>query len=486
MPRYGTQTVASFIKDVQTNPAMTILDARSNASVRGKPLEFMRGISSALKVHKNIKKLILRDCELADSAMEVLAEILADNHVIEELDLQNNKITSMGAATLCCGLSLNRGVKILNLQGQPGRFEGDPLEQFVRMYSMNVTLQKISLSVDERNASKLSKLMTRNVEIAKRRAAGKDIQDLLPVAVPFDGLVLRTSKSDMTGVCATCGTAGPRLMKNQSCGHTVCESCWIKSAEAQLPHCRAEQQLRLKCCGPSCDEAIDPWVWRYCCSKSEVLSAFHAERSAEIMRFESTAKETLLWASSSVESGPMCTICGERHLCLLENAVCGHSACEDCWTKWTEVQLPKSRGARERSLCCIGSSCRESAMSVWPHVCTRSSEVNGFEKVMVQRQRVQRNPLFPPAVQVECPRAECLGLGYLGSDMVMCFMCEHQWTPDASAPEEEAKMDLMLGEKKCPKCKAPIIKNGGCDHMTCRCKHEFWWSTLEPYTLRRA
>jgi ariadne-1 len=35
--------------------------------------------------------------------------------------------------------------------------------------------------------------------------------------------------------------------------------------------------------------------------------------------------------------------------------------------------------------------------------------------------------------------------------------------------------------KKCPKCTEYIEKNGGCDHMTCRCGHEFWWSSLTPY-----
>jgi ariadne-1 len=44
-------------------------------------------------------------------------------------------------------------------------------------------------------------------------------------------------------------------------------------------------------------------------------------------------------------------------------------------------------------------------------------------------------------------------------------------------------VEMLLGEamKKCPSCGEHIIKNGGCDHMTCRCRHEFFWSTLLPY-----
>ena len=40
--------------------------------------------------------------------------------------------------------------------------------------------------------------------------------------------------------------------------------------------------------------------------------------------------------------------------------------------------------------------------------------------------------------------------------------------------------------KKCPKCKSPIEKNNGCDHMTCKrqaggCGHEFCWRCLAPW-----
>ncbi|XP_069100943.1 uncharacterized protein [Argopecten irradians] len=32
--------------------------------------------------------------------------------------------------------------------------------------------------------------------------------------------------------------------------------------------------------------------------------------------------------------------------------------------------------------------------------------------------------------------------------------------------------------KKCPRCKHPIEKNGGCPHMVCRCSHNFCWMCL--------
>ncbi|CAG8534958.1 11623_t:CDS:2 [Paraglomus brasilianum] len=35
--------------------------------------------------------------------------------------------------------------------------------------------------------------------------------------------------------------------------------------------------------------------------------------------------------------------------------------------------------------------------------------------------------------------------------------------------------------KSCPECKEAIEKNDGCDHMTCRCGHEFCWLCLSPF-----
>lgn len=39
-----------------------------------------------------------------------------------------------------------------------------------------------------------------------------------------------------------------------------------------------------------------------------------------------------------------------------------------------------------------------------------------------------------------------------------------------------------LGGKQCPKCKAGIIKNGGCNHIKCpSCKIDICWNCLKQF-----
>merc|ERR1712228_677228 len=120
---------------------------------------------------------------------------------------------------------------------------------------------------------------------------------------------------------------------------------------------------------------------------------------------------------------------------------------------------------------CFAPGCRETANPLlWFHVCACLPEVASLQQRLARRQMLQNNVLYPASVQVDCPRSDCMGLGYLGFDTVMCFICEHQWSVEVDVPDSSQSEGLggATSVQRCPSCQVPISKDGGCDHMTCR------------------
>mmetsp|Transcript_17006 Transcript_17006/g.30850 ORF Transcript_17006/g.30850 Transcript_17006/m.30850 type:complete len:711 (+) Transcript_17006:94-2226(+) len=286
--------------------------------------------------------------------------------------------------------------------------------------------------------------------------------------------------------CQICQENCRALLRNSDCcSHAACENCWEAWVKIKLPSLTLRQILQPPCFGFDCWQAVDPGIWRHTRMRSTEVDAFACGVDLTVKRLESTAGQILVWAPLPTEPGPVCPICSDHCPALLANPKCNHVACENCWRMWVEMQLPHCRGRRQASVRCIGAECQEEAVSIiWRHTCTQSDSVRSLDGILSRRRHLQANVLYPAEVQVECPRAECLGLAYRGFDTLMCFFCEHQWPSDTDdAPPVMVGEDLIAGLqiKQCPSCGAHIIKNGGCDHMTCRCKHQFWWSTLGPY-----
>lgn len=180
------------------------------------------------------------------------------------------------------------------------------------------------------------------------------------------------------------------------------------------------------------------------------------------------------------------------------HSACNHAACAGCIDKWVTSQLPVCRANKIMRVRCFG--CHKTMPQ---QLVLRVKAADALAGQLDRREALQRNVLFPAELQVECRRAECVGVGYLGFETVMCMICEDQWptTLDEHAlvhhagapnlvvlkdgsvvPEYIGADGVALVVKNCPKCGVLIEKNGGCDHMKCQmCKHDFFWSTGKSF-----
>jgi len=173
---------------VKNNEAgLTFLDLTNNPSFRMKAVENTIALADALKTNTVITRLVLRGCEINDEGAAALGKALIENHTIEEVDLQQNRITTWGVISLTEGLAQNKGVTAISLLDQAAKFGDDCVEAFITVFSSNITLNKIMWQTESVRLWELSKLITRNVELQKRQRKGEDISVLLPKALGGQG-----------------------------------------------------------------------------------------------------------------------------------------------------------------------------------------------------------------------------------------------------------------------------------------------------------
>ena len=220
------------------------------------------------------------------------------------------------------------------------------------------------------------------------------------------------------------------------------------------------------------------------------------------------------WQSLRDRKCFVCPVC--RTWCGLSHSVqCSrqHRVCKDCMRGWANQfeQLQPMILSRTFALPCFCFSgatrrCRgkfpeEALRSLARCNCAdrRTCSCSKLEQLCRDfqiRKHVQQNAGWSRRLRgqvVECPEAGCVGLAYTETGRAMCFVCEHQWEveeTDASFRRwacscarrmPASEQTVPSGCKRCPSCKVLIEKNGGCDHMACKCGHHFWWSSLRPF-----
>ncbi|KAI0012023.1 hypothetical protein F4779DRAFT_570077 [Xylariaceae sp. FL0662B] len=196
-----------------------------------------------------------------------------------------------------------------------------------------------------------------------------------------------------------------------------------------------------------------------------------------------------------VSNNQECSVCwGEA-----EDAIqtqCGHVYCLDCFENLCFSAMTQNTEAR---VCCVGESGN----------CTRTLELpelqehllsTAFEELL--EKSFASYARHHPDVFSYCPSKDCGCLYRINATPSMqtcpgclelvCTSCQAQHSTmtcadykDISSGGYEAfeRVKKVIGIRDCPKCKTPLEKTDGCNHITCLCGAHICWVCLRTFTI---
>ncbi|CAG9313202.1 unnamed protein product [Blepharisma stoltei] len=193
-----------------------------------------------------------------------------------------------------------------------------------------------------------------------------------------------------------------------------------------------------------------------------------------------------------------CQICYENNVDR-DALQCGHSYCKSCWRQYLEHLLYERIITGTK---CPMHSCPLKVPESMILGYLKGEKAENYKRLKCE-EFINQNQAYH-----WCPAPGCnfvveyenLGVHEIGCKCgyVFCFACGEEahrpvtcslvkdWVVKNSAESENITW-IIANTKQCPRCRNPIEKNQGCNHMTCRrevngCGHEFCWLCLGPWT----
>lgn len=194
---------------------------------------------------------------------------------------------------------------------------------------------------------------------------------------------------------------------------------------------------------------------------------------------------------------------------------CGHPVCSDCWGMHLTARIDEGDVQRD-GLRCPGADCsyRLEQRRVMPLMLGRLDLVERYNKIIAEKYVACEDGVR------WCPHPECqcaVALDRAGADFVadaaqsgrgvavkcgeghsFCWSCGlaphepascaqmREWSSlcERTTADAEAANAAWLenNTERCPRCKQPIEKNDGCNHISCRCGHHFCWACMRPWS----
>eukprot|EP00026_Physarum_polycephalum_P014697 Phypoly_transcript_15243.p1 GENE.Phypoly_transcript_15243~~Phypoly_transcript_15243.p1 ORF type:complete len:280 (+),score=1.86 Phypoly_transcript_15243:68-907(+) len=194
----------------------------------------------------------------------------------------------------------------------------------------------------------------------------------------------------------------------------------------------------------------------------------------------------------------MCRVCDEwvEEGNFTSPGICGHAFCNGCWSEHIAIQISEGNiffcpSSNYCTVRCMGTSCATGFSD--PHIIKsivtseKYSEFKEKAAELVVKLHLDGSWCPNPECGAVCiPNTNDLNIICLNCNMEYCKSCSTPWHRDRSCSENLANMGatsdlLQRTTKQCPQCKSRIEKNGGCNHMTCKCGAHWCWLCLTPW-----
>ena len=168
---------------------------------------------------------------------------------------------------------------------------------------------------------------------------------------------------------------------------------------------------------------------------------------------------------------------------------CGHSYCQDCWGRHLAAQLDVGREEGTHAKC-MEFKCNMMVTDEMYQICLPAdawSKIQQFRKLAYVDENASvcwcPNPRCEKAIYYKpnqsrdikcvCGAEFCFACGGPPHYPATCPQFD-AWREKHKEADKESKQRalerkwLQEHTKPCPKCKTPIEKNKGCNHMTCK------------------
>ncbi|XP_050364380.1 probable E3 ubiquitin-protein ligase ARI8 [Argentina anserina] len=207
-----------------------------------------------------------------------------------------------------------------------------------------------------------------------------------------------------------------------------------------------------------------------------------------------------------------CGICFDDHdysndqsaECAVLSAACGHPFCKDCWTGYISTSFNDGTGCL--MLRCPVPSCSAAVDQDLIRNVLKNQHDNEIERYnrYLLRSYVENHKQMKWCPAPDCEYAikvfdedltgngSCYDVSCICANS-FCWNCVEEvhspvecatvrkWILKNKDDSQNAQW-IVVNTKPCPKCKTPIEKNNGCNHMRCSppCGHHFCWLCLGP------